>query len=72
MDLETEARWFESKRLEWLVEQEGRFAVVQDETVLGFFDSWEEAFRQGVRHLGGARPFLVKEVLAVDRKLFIA
>jgi hypothetical protein len=36
MALETEVAVFETHRLEWCVDHHGQFAVVQDETLLGF------------------------------------
>lgn len=71
MALETEAALFEANRSEWLKKHYGKFAVLQDEKVLGFFNEWENGFKAGCNELDVTRPFLVKEVIEKDRVLFI-
>ncbi len=66
MPLETEVAVFEKHRLEWCYSHRGRFAVIQDETVLGFFDEWEQGLKAGFKAFGCSRPFLVKQVFAVE------
>lgn len=67
IDLDAEVELYEAKRWEWVREHDGEFVVIQDFTVLGFFESWEQAFKAGIKRFGGKRPFLVKEVLKQDR-----
>ena len=71
MALENETAVFNSKRSEWLPKFEGRFVAIQDENILGFTVTWEEALRGGFKAFGCDRPFLVKEILENDRVYFI-
>ena len=71
MALENEVAVFEEHRLEWCQSHMGKFAVIQDEVVIGFFDEWEQGLKAGYKAFGVSRPFLVKEVLEKDRIYFI-
>jgi hypothetical protein len=71
MALEVELDFFEIHRAEWCREHNGKFAVVQDETLLGFFGEFETAFKAGVNAFGGGRNFLVKQVFSVDPIYFV-
>lgn len=70
--LETELRVFADHHLEWAGTQLGRFVVIQDETVLDFFDQYEEAFRAGARKFGTERNFLIKQVWKTEPVYFVA
>lgn len=72
MALETELAFFEANRAEWVKEHETKYAVVQDETLLGFFDEWEEAFKAGIKAFGGGRNFLVKQVWLIEPVYYVA
>lgn len=70
--LETELRVFEDRRQEWVRTHLGKFVVIQDETVLDFFDQYEEAFRAGVKRFGAGRNFLIKQVWKTEPVYFVA
>ena len=70
--LETELRVFEDHRDEWSRTRREKFAVIQDETVLGFFDEYADAFRAGLERFGVGRSFLVKQILQTEPVYFIA
>lgn len=62
-----ELAFFDQNRRHWVEEgHEGEWAVVHDEALLGFFDSLEDAYRQGAQRYGRG-DFLVKEVTLTDR-----
>ena len=71
MALETELAFFNSKRAEWVKQYGGKFAAIQDETLLGFFDEWEQALKAAYKAFSYTRPFLIKEVLEKDRVYFV-
>jgi hypothetical protein len=72
MALERETEVFNEHRAEWCKEHTGKFAVIQDDTILHpFFHEWEAGLRAGIKSFDLNRPFLVKEILETDRVYFI-
>ncbi len=61
MALERELAYFESQLPELLKHNKGQFAVIKDETLLGTYTTFDEAFDAGVREWGTA-PFLIREI----------
>jgi hypothetical protein len=59
--LQKELDFFAANRQEWLESHRGEFAVVQGETLLGFFPNFSDAYSAGVAQFG-LEPFLVQEV----------
>lgn len=68
--LETEVAYFERHRKEWLKHHEGKFALIRGEFLESTYDSEGNAYEAGVA-LWGNVPFLIKEILPVDRVHFI-
>jgi hypothetical protein len=64
-ELETELRYFEQHRAEFLEKAAGKFAPIKDDSLIGMFDSEATAIRHGYQTLGNV-PFLVKQVTRVD------
>ncbi len=65
MILDIERAFFEQHRTEWLQEHSGKFAVVKNEDLIGFFDTAESAIQAGAARVGH-EPFLIKQVLPQD------
>ncbi len=65
MALEAELKQFEEKRVEWLAHYEGKFVLIFEQEVAGFYDSAEAAYEEGVRRWGNVS-FLIKQVLPSD------
>ena len=63
--LETEIRFFEAHRKEWLKHYRDKWVLVKGTDLVGVFDSYEAAYEQGVAKYG-TEPFLVKQVLEND------
>lgn len=59
--LERERRVYESHLEEWRKTQLGKFVLIKDEAVLGFFDSLETAFSDGTAKFR-LEPFFVKQI----------
>lgn len=53
-----------------LLADEGKFAVISGDTILGTYDSFEEAVKAGYGSFG-LTPFLVKQILSVDEVIFL-
>lgn len=71
--LSVEIAYFTRMLPHWLANPDarGRFAVIQDEDLLGFFGQWEDAIRAGWRRFGVERNFLVRQVLEKQPELFV-
>ena len=48
-------------------EGEGKFVLIQDSKVIDTFGAYEDALKEGYKLFGLATPFLVKQVLGVER-----
>jgi hypothetical protein len=59
--LEREQRVYESHLDEWRQAHLGKFVLIKDEDVLGFFDSLETAFGEGTKRFR-LEPFFVKQI----------
>jgi len=65
MALETEIKYFEAHRAEWLKHHAGKFALVRGEDLVGVYDTSDAAYEEGVERWGNVA-FLVKQILSVD------
>ena len=63
--LERELEFFERSRVYLLDQAAGKFVLIKDERVIGFFESELEAVRNGYRQFGNDA-FLVKHVVEAD------
>ena len=70
--LEVELRVFEDNRREWARTDPGKFVVIRDETILKFFDKYEDAFTAGIRQFGDDRNFLIRQVWKTEPVYFVA
>lgn len=66
MALERELATYE-RLLPTLLDQEGKFVLIHDETLDGVYDTYEDALKVGYQTLGVDRPFLVKQIQAVQQ-----
>lgn len=69
--LAVELHFYAAHKQEFLKSHSGEYVVIQGTKVLGFFQSWEGAFRSGVKAFGVSDDFLVKQVLERDRVYFV-
>jgi hypothetical protein len=58
-----EQETFASHKAEWLDTQAGRYVVIKDTEVLGFFDSFQAAYTAGAIQFGIDNDFLVKRIV---------
>ena len=64
--LQKELTVFEQHKGEWLRNHPGDFVVIADETVAGFYQDYESAFKAGLSRFGIQATFLVKQVWAEE------
>lgn len=65
MELEKESELFNTKLEEWRGSRLGKFVLIKDTTVIGFFDSLNVAFDAGSTQYG-LEPFFVKQIAPRD------
>ncbi len=64
---------FEAQRQEWSRSHLGTYVAIQDGIVAeGFFSSYAEAFKAGLRRFGVQRVFLVKQVWLTEPVYFVS
>jgi len=59
------------EKLPSLLPEEGKFALIRGDKVVGTFDTYADALGEGYR-LFKLEPFLVKQIQAVEQAHFIA
>jgi hypothetical protein len=69
--LAKETKIFQDRREEWLREHAGSYVAIRDEEVAGFFDSYGDAFKAGIKRFGAARNFLIRQVWQTDPVYFV-
>lgn len=70
--LSEEVQLFNNRLPYWLGSpQYAKWAVIQGQKVLGFFDTWQEAVSAGTRNFGIRQPFLVRQVLEKQPTYFV-
>jgi len=60
--LREELAFYETMKAQWLLAHEGKFVLIKGKELLGFFDTQEQAYSEGLKRLGNT-PFLIKQVV---------
>ena len=68
--LEKERKFFESHRADWLKQNPGKFVLVKNDELIGFFGSQKEALIEGARRFG-SDSFLVRQVEESEQVVYI-
>jgi hypothetical protein len=63
--LQTELKTYEQHRDQLLGTAEGKFVLIQNDQILGVYDSKMDAIAQGYQQCGNV-PFLVKQIVKVE------
>lgn len=64
---------FEKHRREWSRSHPGEYVVIQDETIAdGFFLTYAEALKAGLRRFGVQRNFLIKQIWKTEPVYFVS
>jgi len=64
--LAAELEYFNRHKVEWLAHRTGQYAVVKESGLLGFYPSFEAAYRAGADRYGTDTDFLVKQILEYE------
>jgi hypothetical protein len=67
--LKQEIATYEREKTRLLSEGEGKFALVQGDTVAGTWDTYEDALKEGYRQFK-LTPFLLKQIQRMDQVYF--
>ena len=69
--LATELEYFSQHKGEWLAHNGGQYVVIKDATPLGFYQTFEAAYRAGAGAYGLETDFLVKQILEYEPVFFV-
>ena len=69
--LAVELEYYAQHKSEWVKQESGKYVVVRDNELLGFFPSFEDAFRAGATTYGLETDFLVKQILENEPVFFV-
>jgi hypothetical protein len=64
--LEKELKFFESKKAEWLKRYKDKFALIKEEELIDVFDTFGDAYKEGVKRYGN-QPFFIKKITEEER-----
>lgn len=66
--LTKQIEWFESNRESLLKENEGKWVVVHDQTLVGIYDTFDEAYRNGIEKTK-SEEMLIKQITEKDEPI---
>ncbi len=69
--LAVELDFFARHKAEWLTRKTGQYVVIKDTKRLGFYSSFEAAYRAGAANYGLNTDFLVKQILEHEPAFFV-
>ena len=64
--LQTELATYEREKPRLVAESEGKYALIQGDSVAGIWDTYEDTLKEGYQKFG-LTPFLVKQVRGIDQ-----
>ncbi len=68
-----ELKVFEQRRREWWDAYPGKYVAIQDDAIAeGFFDTYADALKAGLRKFGVRKVFLVKQVSLTEPVYFVS
>jgi len=68
--LEKERKYFEQNCIEWFKQNPGKFVLVKNEELIGFFNTQQDALIEGARRFG-TESFLVRQVEESEQLIYI-
>lgn len=69
--LAVELEYFSQHKAEWLAHKTGQYVVIKDSIPLGFYQTFEAAYRAGAGAYGIETDFLVKRILEYEPVFFV-
>ena len=69
--LSTELDYYSGHKEEWLSKQAGKYVLIKERNVVGFYSSFQDAFRAGAVKYGLETDFLVKQIVEREPVFFV-
>jgi hypothetical protein len=69
--LDRELAYYAQHKQEWLVRESGKYVVIKENSVLGFYRNFEAAYRAGATTYGIDTDFLVKQIVEQEPVFFL-
>jgi hypothetical protein len=69
--LAVELNYFAEHKADWLALNSGQYVVIKESTPLGFYQTFEAAYRAGAGTYGLETDFLVKQILEYEPVFFV-
>jgi hypothetical protein len=69
--LAVELDYYAQHKAQWLAHKTGDYVVIKDSEPLGFYPSFETAYRAGAAKYGVSTDFLVKQILEDEPVFFV-
>ncbi len=70
MALEKELETYKRELPALVLSGRGKYVLIQDSTVVGTYDTYADAIKEGYRQFGVAKLFLVKQINALENVQF--
>ncbi len=70
MALEKELETYKRELPKLVASGQGKYVLIQDSIVVGVYDTYADAIQEGYGHFGVAKPFLVKQINALENVQF--
>lgn len=69
--LAVELEYYAQHKAEWIAHKSGQYVVIKESTPLGFYQTFEAAYRAGAGTYGLETDFLVKQILEYEPVFFV-
>lgn len=69
--LAVELEYYAQHKAEWLAQRTGHYVVIKNTQLLGFYPTFEAAYRAGAALYGLNTDFLVKRILEYEPVFFV-
>ncbi|MGC9259699.1 MAG: hypothetical protein ACP5I8_06410 [Phycisphaerae bacterium] len=70
MALEKELETYKRELPRFAASEQGKYVLIQDSAVVGVYDTYSDAIKDGYEHFGVAKPFLVKQINTLENVQF--
>lgn len=69
--LANELEYYARHKAEWLGQESGKYVVIRNDDVLGFFPTFQKAYTAGATSYGIDTSFLVKQIVEHEPVFFL-
>ncbi len=68
--LKKEVQTFKAHKKEFLSKSKGKYVLIKNSEIIGFFDNAENAYREGLKKFGNV-PFLIRQIAEKEPVVYI-